>query len=77
MDNFFTQRTCDRCGGSLEGGRTMSMFNNDCICMKCKEEETKRTDYKDAQEADISAIRNGNYNFKGIGLNTQERKEQK
>lgn len=34
MDKFFTQTTCDRCGGSLEAGRTMSMFNEDCICMK-------------------------------------------
>ena len=54
MDRFFTQTKCDRCGGSLEGGRIMSMFNTDCLCMKCKEEERKRPDYKDAQEADIA-----------------------
>lgn len=27
MDKFFTQKTCDRCGGSLEKGRIMSMLN--------------------------------------------------
>jgi hypothetical protein len=36
--------------------------------MDCKEKETKRADYKDASDADKNAIRNGNYNFKGIGL---------
>jgi hypothetical protein len=41
MDQFFSQKYCDRCGGSLEGGRTISMFNEQCICMSCKEKETK------------------------------------
>lgn len=68
MDKFFTQKHCDRCGGSLQGGRTMSMFNEDCICMKCKDEETKRADYKKAVAADHAEIKKGNYNFKGIGL---------
>ena len=67
MDKFFTQTHCDRCGGSLECGRTMSMFNEDCICMKCKKEETARADYKQAVEADHEEIKKGNYNFKGIG----------
>ena len=26
-DRFFTQTECDRCGGSLAGGRTMSMLS--------------------------------------------------
>lgn len=68
MDKFFTQTTCDRCGGSLENGRTMSMFNTECICMKCADEERKRDDYKDAVEADHAEIRKGNFNFKGIGF---------
>lgn len=67
-DTFFSQDTCDRCGGSLDGGRTMSMFNDDCICMKCKEEERKHKDYKKAQDAEINQVRQGNYNYKGIGL---------
>lgn len=66
MDRFFTQTRCDRCGGSLTEGRIMSMFNTDCICMKCKEKETKQPDYKEAVEAERREIRKGNYNFRGI-----------
>lgn len=68
MDKFFTQTTCDRCGGSLKDGRIMSMFNEECICLKCKEEERKRADYKKAQDAEIAEVKKGNRNFKGIGL---------
>lgn len=67
-DRFFTQTTCDRCGGSLADGRIMSMYNEDCICMGCKRKETQRDDYNKAIEADHAEIRKGNYNFKGIGL---------
>lgn len=67
-DEFFTKTNCDRCGESLAGGRTMSMYNTDCICMKCKDTETKRSDYKKAVEADRAEIAKGNYNFKGIGF---------
>ncbi len=66
MDKFFTHKYCDRCHGSLEGGRTMSMYNTDCICIKCKEEETKRPDYKKAVNADHEEIKKGNYNYSGI-----------
>ncbi len=75
MDTFFTQTTCDRCGGSLANGRIMSMFNQDCICMTCKEKETKRPDYKKAVDADNEQIRQGNYNFEGIGYTTEGGKE--
>ena len=70
MDDFFTRKTCTRCGGSLEAGRIMSMYNRDCLCMKCKEEETRRTDYKEAREAERAQVAQGNYNFDGIGLNS-------
>ena len=43
------------------------MFNEDCICMECKDAERKKPDYKAAVEADHAQLRNGNYNFKGIG----------
>ena len=46
----------------------MSMYNEDCICMKCKEKETKRPDYKTAQDAELKEVKKGNCNFKGIGL---------
>ena len=66
-DKFFTQTRCDRCGGSLEGGRIMSMYNEDCICLACKRKEEARADYRKAVEADRAEILKGNYNFKGIG----------
>ena len=67
MDSFFTKKRCDRCNGSLEKGRIMSMYNEDCICLACKEKETQRNDYRQALEADREQIKLGNYNFKGIG----------
>lgn len=66
MDTFFTQTHCDRCGGSLKGGRIMSMYNTDCICPECKDKEKKRNDYQEAVKADHEEIKKGNYNFKGI-----------
>ena len=66
MDKFFTQKFCDRCGKSLDGGRIMSMFNTDCICMECKDKERKDPDYQKAVEADIDEIKRGNYGFRGI-----------
>jgi hypothetical protein len=68
MDKFFTQRNCDRCHDELKGGRTMSMFNEQCICMKCADAETKRADYKEARDAEAEQVKKGNLNFKGIGL---------
>lgn len=66
MDKFFTQKHCDRCYGSLDGGRIMSMFNEQCICMNCKELERQDSDYGKAVEADHREIKRGNYNYKGL-----------
>lgn len=66
MDKFFTQENCDRCGKSLKEGRTMSMFNTQCICMECKRKEMLRADYKEATDAEREEIEKGNYNYKGI-----------
>ena len=67
-DRFFTTKVCDRCGRTLDGGRTMSMFNEQTICMDCAAKERERPDYKTACDAEIAAVRAGNRNFKGIGL---------
>jgi hypothetical protein len=45
----------------------MSMFNEDCICMACKDTETKKDNYAEAVQADHEEIKKGNYNFGGIG----------
>jgi len=66
MDKFFNQKYCDRCGGNLKDGRIMSMFNDQCICMTCKEKEMKDPEYIRAVKADHEEIRKGNFNFKGI-----------
>ena len=66
MDRFFTQKRCDRCGGDLKNGRTMSAFSTDCICIDCSDIEKLDKDYKKAVETEHEQIRKGNYNFKGI-----------
>lgn len=66
-DRFFTTTRCDRCGGSLEGGRIMSMFNEDCICMECCKKERELPEFKQAAEAELAELKRGNRNFKGIG----------
>jgi len=35
--------------------------------MECKDKEERRSDYKDAVDADIAEIKKGNLNFEGIG----------
>ncbi|MCQ4922203.1 hypothetical protein NE686_03845 [Tissierella carlieri] len=67
MDRFFTKKNCDRCGKDLKDGRIMSMFNEECICMECKDKETKDKDYEKARDKELEEVRKGNYNFKGIG----------
>lgn len=72
MDRFFTQKHCDRCGKELTDGRTMSMFNTDCICMECKAKERAMPDYKAAVQAESEAVKSGVRNYPGIGLNGQK-----
>ncbi len=66
MDKFFAQKHCDRCGKDLSKGRTMSMFNEECICLECKEKERQDKDYEKAVKAEHEAVKRGNYNFPGI-----------
>lgn len=66
MDKFFIKENCDRCGEKLKGGRIMSMFNTQCICMECKMKEIQRADYEGAADAEYEEIKKGNYNYKGI-----------
>ena len=66
MDKFFTQQHCDRCHKPLTNGRIMSMFNEQCICMECKELEKQDSEYQKAVETDRAEIKKGNYNQKGL-----------
>lgn len=67
-DPFFTVKTCARCNKSLQGGRIISRFNADAICLDCAAREREHPDYARATEAGLSAIRSGNRDFRGIGL---------
>lgn len=58
---------CERCNEQTSVTIT-SMFNTQTICMKCKAVEEQRPDYDAAVKADVAAIKDGNFNFKGIGL---------
>jgi hypothetical protein len=57
---------CERCF-ELTNVTIMSMFNTQTICMICKDAETKRADYRQAVDAETTAIKQGNFNYKGIG----------
>ena len=60
---------CERCKKPTNGMFLMSWFNTQTICLKCSEKELKRPDINEAKEAENKALREGNRNFKGIGLN--------
>jgi hypothetical protein len=43
------------------------MYSELLICMDCYDKERERDDYEEAKDADVAAIKSGNYNFEGIG----------
>lgn len=57
---------CQRCGKETNAS-IMSMFSEALICMECKDAERASPRFKEAQAAELAEVRNGNYNFKGIG----------
>jgi hypothetical protein len=66
FENFSMRRdVCDRCGGTTNNMTTLSMFNEDVICMNCKEEENKDPEYAAACEAEREALAKGDRNYKG------------
>lgn len=62
----FNSPFCERCGKETKSF-TMSMFNEEYICMECKEKERQHPDYQRARDAEHEAVKNGNMNFSGIG----------
>jgi len=60
------KKTCARCRTRTHV-TIMSQFNTEVICLDCKNKEEKHPDYKMALQAEIDAIRKGDYNFTGIG----------
>ena len=59
---------CDRCFQPTHGVTTTSMFNTEQICMPCKDKERNHPDYFVAEQADLDAIKRGDFNYQGIGL---------
>ena len=59
---------CTRCNKDNAKILFMSVFNNETICVSCKEKEEEHTLYKEAVLADREAIKKGVNNFEGIGL---------
>ncbi len=57
MDDFIIKENCDMCGKSLRGGRIMSMYNTQCICIECKKKEMKRANYEDAAKTECEEVK--------------------
>lgn len=58
--------TCVRCG-ARHVITIMSRFNTDIICVPCETKEKAHPRYKEAWEAELAAVKRGDYNFPGIG----------
>ena len=50
----------------------MSRFNTDTICLACSEDEQAAPGYPAARDAERQAVKNGDYNFAGIGLSQKD-----
>jgi hypothetical protein len=57
---------CDRCGAET-GFLTGSYFNTDMVCLACDREERASDRFAEAQRAENEAVRQGDFNFRGIG----------
>ena len=56
---------CDRCHKPTGGVTIMSIFNQDVICMNCKNEEKEDPEYEAACIAEREAVMKGEMNFPG------------
>ena len=63
---------CDRCHKHCSG-TIMSKYNTDELCMQCKGDERTLPTYAAANAAEIAAVRQGDYNFAGVGLTADDR----
>jgi hypothetical protein len=63
---------CSRCG-SPTNVTIMSKFNEDVLCLLCKQDEKEAPGYQPANEAEVNACKAGDYNFHGVGLSDADR----
>jgi hypothetical protein len=57
---------CSRCGKKTYAF-IISMFDKKWVCLDCKSKEENHPQYNKACQADLEAVRQGNFTFKGIG----------
>ena len=58
---------CERCN-TKTNVTSGSYFNTQMICVECKDKEKSHEKYAEARKVEAEHVRNGNYNFEGIGL---------
>jgi hypothetical protein len=63
---------CARCNAPLRSS-TMSKFNTDIICTPCEMGECDAPGYAAAAAAEAEAVRDGDFNFSGVGLLPEDR----
>jgi len=69
MEYDFTKTTqvCQRCKQGTNITQ-MSFFNNQMCCSRCIEIERAHPAFQAARDAELQAIKNGDFNFPGVGL---------
>lgn len=63
---------CDRCHAETLT-HILSKFNQDTLCLDCKNDERLAPGYAAADAAEVASVRQGNYNFEGVGLSSADR----
>jgi hypothetical protein len=58
---------CERCNTETNIVKC-SFFNTQTCCLKCIETESRHPKYMEAKEAELAAVKSGDFNFEGIGL---------
>ena len=61
-----SDHTCVRCKAQ-DAITTMSRFNTDIICVDCETKERAHPRYQEAADAELAAVKRGDYNYPGIG----------
>jgi hypothetical protein len=62
---------CDRCHVETII-YTLSKFNVDNICLHCATDERQAPGYRHACQVEEDQVRQGNYNFRGVGLSFED-----
>lgn len=58
---------CDRCQKEDCKSVRMSFFNTQMLCPECEDKERHHPMYQKAKDIEMMHVKQGNYNFVGIG----------